>query len=130
MGVETATAVPRSPVSATIAVRDHVIIQDKPPASGGQDLGAMSSELLLAGLLGCQLSTFYKVAQKRRSDVRALSIRGDMHFEHGDIARIDLHWTFSGGADRELDTLTRLTEKTCTISKALRVPVHVDYARS
>lgn len=127
MDVESGTAVPRSPVSATITLRGHVVIQDKPPEMGGQDLGPMASELLLASLLACQLSTFAKVAAKRRSDVAPQSIRGDIHFEGGDIARIDVQWTFAKGEAKELDTLTRLAEKACTISKALSVPVHVTH---
>lgn len=126
MDIETATAVPRSPVSCTVTARQHVIVQDKPPASGGQDMGMMASELLLSGLLACQLSTFAKVATKRRSEAKAQSIRGDMHFENGDIRQIDIHWTFAADTG-DLGTLTRLAEKACTISKALSVPVHVDH---
>jgi len=128
MDIETATAVPRSPVSCTVTARDHVIVQDKPEELGGQDLGAMASEHLLVALLSCQLSTFHKVAAKRKSDVRAAAVRGDLHFDDaGDIAKITVHWTFEGGDDKARATLVRLTDKVCTISRVLSVPVEATY---
>ncbi len=125
MDSEDAIATPRSPVGCTITARDHTVIQDKPSASGGQDEGMMASELLLASLLACQLSTFHKVAAKRRADLAAESLHGVLHFDdHGDIARVDLEWTLSGTADdKQRDTVLRLTDKACTISRVLDVPV-------
>ncbi len=124
MDPEVATAVPRSPVSCTITARDHVVIQDKPAESGGQDMGMMASELLMASLLSCQLSTFAKVAAKRRLEAKADAIRADMHFDGaGDIERIDVHWTISGVPDDKKETLVRLTDKVCTISRALKTPL-------
>lgn len=129
MDVETATAVPRSPVSCTITARDHLVVQDKPPASGGEDAGMMASELLMASLLACQLSTFAKVAAKRKADVKAKAIRAEMHFDDaGDIAKILLHWTFDGGDAKARETLMRLTDKVCTISRALSCPIEADYS--
>ena len=131
MGIETATAVPRSAVSCTIEARSHRLIQDKPPESGGADAGMMASELLLAGLLACQLSTFVKVAAKRRLEVRATRLTGEMHFEAGDIHRIELHFDVAGAAEPgQMETLLRLTDSACTISKVLSVPIRADYRRS
>jgi uncharacterized OsmC-like protein len=130
--VESGRAVPRSPVSARIMLRGHTIIQDKPPASGGKDEGPMASELLLAGLLACQHSTFHKVAAKRRVEATIGSIDGDMEFKDGDIALIRVRFSLQAGAavtDTAIETLLRLTEKTCTISRALRVPVESTYTR-
>jgi uncharacterized OsmC-like protein len=129
MDIETATAVPRSPVSCTVTARDHLIVQDKPPGSGGEDAGMMASELLMASLLSCQLSTFAKIAAKRKVAVSVRSIRSTMHFdEAGDIAKIDLHWTFDGADDTARDTLVRLTDKVCTISRVLSCPVAVTHS--
>lgn len=129
MDIETATAVPRSPVSCIVTARDHLVVQDKPPASGGEDAGMMASELLMASLLSCQLSTFAKVAAKRKADVTVKSIRAEMHFDDaGDIGRIRLHWMFDGGDDKTWATLTRLTDKVCTISRVLSCPIEVDYS--
>jgi uncharacterized OsmC-like protein len=126
VSVESALARPRSPVSAHIRVRSHEIIQDKPPALGGEDQGVMASELLLAGLLACQLSTFYKVAKKRRMEATANSIQGDLHFDQaGEIERVELTWKLdaAGAKVEQIETLLRLTDKACTISKVLRVAI-------
>lgn len=126
MDVETATAIPQSPVSVRVTMRGHTLVQDKPNASGGQDDGPMASELLLAGLLACQHSTFVKVAAKRRLAARIERLEGAMHFVDGDIARIVVEAHVSGATDG-VDTALRLTEKTCTISRALKVPVDVTW---
>ena len=124
MDPETAIARPRSPASAEIRIRDHVLIQDKPAAYGGDDEGVMSSELVLAGLVACQLSTFHKIRAKRNAEADVVSIRADAHFDDaGDIGRIELTWTFDGGDDKERATLMRLTDKVCTISRVLLCPI-------
>lgn len=131
MDIETATAVPLSPVSCTVTARHHEVIQDKPEASGGQDEGMMASEHLLVALLSCQLSTFAKVAAKRKSEATAVSIRGDLHFnDASDIEKVSLHWQLSNCDDKTAATLTRLTDKVCTISRVLSCPVEAAYELS
>lgn len=132
MSIEDADAVPRSAVSCTITARGHSVIQDKPADLGGQDQGPMASEYLLGSLLACQLSTFVKVAAKRRADLQAVRIHGDLHFDdRGDIERVALAWSLSGGAeDKAVETVLRLTDKACTISRALSVPVEWTYSRA
>ena len=132
MDVETGTATPRSPVSVKLQFRGHTLVQDKPATSGGKDEGLMASELLLAGLLACQHSTFYKIAAKRRTEAAIQRIDGDMHFENGDISVIKVRFTIAAGAevgDSSIDTLLKLTDKSCTISKAIRVPIEATYTR-
>lgn len=125
MNVETARAQPRSPVSATITARGHTMVQDKPADLGGEDKGPMASEHLLAAVLACQLSTFGKVAAKRRLDhVRAVGLDGELRFdEAGDIREVALTWHLEGAGEEPVESLLRLTDRACTISKALRVPV-------
>lgn len=128
-----ADAIPRSAVSVNVTLRGHVIVQDKPEASGGQDQGPMSSELLLAGLLGCQNSTFVKVAAKRKVVAQIKALRGEMEFKDGDIVAIRVVFALqapSDVADKDLETCLRLTDKTCTISRALKVPVEATFTRS
>ncbi len=127
MDVETATATARTPVSCTIQIRDHTMVQDKPAAYGGDDEGPMASEILLASLLSCQLSTFAKIKAKRGADVEAVSVRGDCHFDDaGDIGKLVVHWTLQGD-DKACATLVRLTDKVCTISRALQVPIEASF---
>lgn len=129
MEPETATAVPRSPVSCTVRMRGHEIVQDKPEAYGGTDQGPMASEILMASLLACQLSSFVKIRDKRGVQARVEELRAECHFdEKGDISRIELHWVFDAH-EGGLDTLVRLTDRVCTISRALKVPVTSTYSR-
>ena len=133
MDVEEGDAVPRSPVSVELRFRGHRMVQDKPAASGGRDEGPMASEYLLGALLACQHSTFVKVAAKRRIEARVLGLRGELHFRDGDIVRIVVHYRMEASAevaDDALVTLLRLTDRSCTISKALKLPVESDYLRS
>jgi uncharacterized OsmC-like protein len=131
MDKETATATPRGPASVQVMMRSHRLVQDKPAASGGQDQGPMASELLLAALLACQHSTFVKVAAKRRvaADIRKLD--GEMDFRDGDITRLRVLFTLAtDAADEQVATVLRLTDKACTISQALKVPVEASFVRA
>lgn len=131
MDTETGRAVPRSAVAVTVTLRGHTLIQDKPQSSGGLDLGPMSSELLLAAVLGCQHSTFVKVAAKRRLDARITALEGAMDFKDGDITAIRVIVTITGpGDDGGITTALRLSERSCTISRALKVPVEVTFRRA
>lgn len=130
MDLETARAVPTSPVSCTISMREHTIVQDKPQALGGADAGAMASEILMAALLACQLSTFEKIKAKRAADVTVVDVQAVCHFnDAGDIEQFDVHWQFVAGYDEKAAaTLVRLTDKVCTISRALSVPVEAAFS--
>ncbi len=128
MDIETATATPRTPVSCSISIRDHQLIQDKPAEFGGTDEGVMASELLMAALLSCQLSTYAKVKAKRNASAEVDNIRCECHFnDAGDIDRLAVTWTFKSGDEKEIETLIRLTDRVCTISRALKVPVESTY---
>ncbi|MEK6984888.1 MAG: OsmC family protein [Candidatus Thermoplasmatota archaeon] len=132
MDLESATATPTSPVAVTIRARHHAIVQDKPVASGGKDAGPMASELLLASLLACQHSTFVKVATKRRVVAAVASLDGELAFANGDIAAIRVHFVLDAPAatDEQVATLLRLTDKACTISQALKLPVEARFTRA
>ncbi len=125
--IESAFATPRSPVSAAVTARDHVIVQDKPAEFGGKDTGAMASEHLLVALLSCQLSTFRKVADKRRMpEAEVVRLDGDLVFDDADdISEVRLRWTLRGIDDKQAETVTRMTDKVCTISRVLSCPVVV-----
>ncbi|HEX2067045.1 MAG TPA: OsmC family protein [Candidatus Thermoplasmatota archaeon] len=131
MDTEAATAVPLSAVSVSVTMRGHAVVQDKPHASGGADAGPMASELLLAALLACQHSTFVKVAAKRRVAATLRRLDGEMDFKDGAISALRVRLTLATEAsDAEVATLLRLTDKACTISQALKVPVEASFARA
>jgi uncharacterized OsmC-like protein len=130
--VETGTAVPLSAVSVRLTLRGHTLVQDKPEASGGKDKGPMASELVLAGLLACQHSTFVKIAAKRRTEARIRSLDGEMAFSDGDISALRVHFQVAAPPsvpDDAIATLLRLTDKSCTVSKALKIPVEARFTR-
>lgn len=133
MDVESGTAVPRSPVSVAIVLRGHTLVQDKPADLGGKDEGPMASELLLAGLLSCQHSSFVKTAAKRRVEVVVRDLKGDMDLVDGDIVaiRVKMHLAAPAAVtDRQLETILKLTDRICTVSRVLKVPVEATYSRS
>ena len=132
MDIETASAKPRSPVSVAVTMRGHTLIQDKLAPSGGKDEGPMASELLLASLLACQHSTSVKVAAKRKVDWHPSGLDGSMAFDDaGDISSIDVRFRLRSTADdAAVHTVLRLTEKSCTISRALRTPIKVEFTRA
>jgi uncharacterized OsmC-like protein len=133
MDVEAGTAVPRSPVSVAVVLRGHTLVQDKPQASGGKDEGPMASELLLAGLLACQHSTFVKVAAKRKVEATVRDVKGELAFADGDIVAVRVKFHLAAPpatTDQAIETLLKLTDRTCTISKVLKVPIETTYSRS
>ncbi len=126
---ESVTASPRTPVSCTIQVRGHVLLQDKPPASGGADDGPMASEFLLAAIAACQLSTMHKVRAKRGVDVDFESVTVGCTFDDkSDIDAIQIAWKVTKGDDKDVATIVKLTDRVCTISRALKVPVETSYS--
>lgn len=129
--IESATATPRSPVSVAVTMRKHTLIQDKLVASGGKDEGPMASEFLLASLLACQHSTSVKVAAKRKATWKVRELHGDMMFDDaGDISSIKVRFEVESDAeDAAVHTILRLTEKSCTISRVLKIPVEVVFRR-
>ncbi len=130
--IETGTAVPRSDVSVAVVLRGHTLVQDKPAPSGGKDEGPMASELLLAGLLACQHSTFVKVAAKRKVEASIRDLKGELHFAEGEIVGISVKYHLTAPpatTDQAIETLLKLTDRTCTISRVLKVPVEATYAR-
>lgn len=97
---------------------------DKPPALGGLDGGMMPSEHLLAAVGSCTLMTARRIAEKRKVAWSSLRCRAVAHLEGSDIARIELALTVgSDGTKKDWETVFRLAEKTCTISRALSCPV-------
>ena len=49
------------------SIRPHRVLVDRPQAKGGDDLGPMGGELLLAGLGGCFLSNLLAAARTRET---------------------------------------------------------------
>ena len=104
--------------------RHHEFVVDKLPANGGGDEAPMASEYLLAALASCQITTAHKIAAKRRHPIDAIAISATLWLDGDLITNIVLDIEVSGGpGDDELETILRLTERSCTVSRALSVPV-------
>ena len=129
---ETVVVRTRTPASTRAQARHHEFVIDKLPANGGDDEGPMASEYLLGALGSCQVTTANKIAAKRRVPMDDIVIAATAEFEGDLIARIILDIEVHGGpaADEELETIFRLTERSCTVSRALSVPVEQRLRRS
>lgn len=121
---ETVIVRTRTPASTRAQARHHEFVIDKLPANGGDDEGPMASEYLLAALGSCQVTTATKIAAKRRAPIGSLVISATAEFDGDLITGIVLDIEVHGGpGDTELETIFRLAERSCTVSRALRVPI-------
>jgi uncharacterized OsmC-like protein len=121
---ETVVVATRTPASTEAQARTHSFVIDKLPANGGSDDGPMASEYLLGALGSCQITTAHKIAAKRRQPIDGITVTATATFDGDVIANIMLDIEVRGGpGDDELDTIFRLTERSCTISRALSVPI-------
>ena len=110
--------------STRVKARHHTFIQDKPATSGGTDKGPMSSEYWAASLAACHITTAHKIAEKRQQQIDSIRIRAATHIDGDFIKRVDLDVHVVGALTQdELETVFRLTERICTISKATSVPI-------
>lgn len=121
---ETVTVKSRTPASTRAEARHHEFVIDKLPANGGNDEGPMASEYLLGALGSCQITTAQKIAAKRRQPLQGMSVAATATFDGDVITNIVLDIEVVGGPDDDaLATILRLTERSCTISRALSVPI-------
>lgn len=113
-----------APTTTRATARAHTFTIDKPEASGGSDEAPMASEYLLGALGSCQITTAHKVAAKRGRRIDTLRVVATGSFQDGLIAKIhlDIHVTGDGEAS-DWETIFRLVERVCTVSRALSVPV-------
>lgn len=121
---ETVVVRTRTPSSTRAQARHHEFVIDKLPENGGADEAPMASEYLLAALGSCQVTTAHKIAAKRRTSIDSIVISATAEFDGDVIATIVLDIEVHGApGDQELETIFRLTERSCTVSRALSVPI-------
>lgn len=121
---EIVTVTARTPTTTEAAARDHEFVIDKPESSGGGDRAPMASEYLFGALGSCQITTAYKVAAKRGRRIDALKVVVTGSIDDGLIDKIQLDIHVEGdGEPGDWETLFRLVERVCTVSRALSVPV-------
>lgn len=99
-------------------------VVDKPSALGGTDRGPMPSEYFLAAIASCNLMTARRIADKRGVPYAGLRCRALAHFEGSDISKVVLAFHVESAADAEAwETVFRLAERSCTISRATSCPI-------
>ena len=110
-----------TPKSTRAKARHHEFIVDKP---SGTDRGPMSSEYWAAALASCHITTAHKVAERRRQSIEKISITATTTIDGDFITKVflDIRVVSSLSAE-DVDTVFRLTERICTISRATNVPV-------
>lgn len=122
--IETVNVETITPKSTRATARHHSFVIDKPPTSGGDDKGPMASEYFLASLASCHITTAHKVAEKRHHKIDRIRIHGALHLNGDLIDRIELDIKVHSDLSKdELETVFRLTERICTISRATSVPI-------
>lgn len=122
--IETVEVETVTPKSTRAKARHHAFLFDKPPGSGGADKGPMASEYWAASLASCHITTAHKVAEKRQRPLERIHITAKTHIEGDFIKKVELAIDVKGAvAMEELETIFRLTERICTISKASSVPI-------
>ncbi len=121
---ETVVVTTRTPASTRARARHHEFVIDKLPAKCGDDAGPMASEYLLAALASCQITTAHKIAVKRRHPIDAMEITATLTLDGDLITNIVLEFdVLRGPGEDELETILRLAERSCTVSRALSVPI-------
>lgn len=99
-------------------------VVDKPPSMGGTDRGPMPSEYFLAAIGSCNLFTARRIADKRGVPWSSLRCRSKAHFSGSDIAKVELVFVVESAASAEdWETVFRLAERSCTISRATSCPI-------
>lgn len=117
--VETVT-----PKTTKATARSHTFLVDKPVGSGGGDRAPMASEYFLAAIASCHITTAHKVAERRGAALSRIRIRGRQWIDGDFITKIHLDIFVQGGlSQEERETVFRLTERICTLSKATKVPI-------
>lgn len=114
--VETVT-----PKSTKAKARHHRFVVDKPSAT---DQGPMASEYWAAALASCHITTAHKVAERRRRLIEHIAITATTTIDGDFITKV--HLDIRVRADLppdEVETIFRLTERICTITRATSVPI-------
>lgn len=129
--IETVEVQTVNPKSTRAKARQHAFVVDKPAPLGGTDQGPMASEYWAASLASCHITTAHKIAEKRQRKIDSIRIRAATHIEGDFIQKVELDIEVRGDVPlEELETIFRLTERICTISKATSVPIHHSIRRA
>ena len=106
-------------------IRNHQIAMDRPEAKGGNNIGPMGGEILLASLGGCFMSNM-RAAIAARNDIEvkqiALAVTATLSSQPDRFSEIDMRVTAT--ADHaELQKLVAIADRSCIVANTLRSAV-------
>jgi uncharacterized OsmC-like protein len=111
--------------AATVDVRGHTLSVDEPVASGGDDSGAMPTELLAGALASCFALALGHVA--RREGVELPGLRVDVEAERaGRELRYGRLLVFAQ-ADVSLAPFMDKAQRLCWVSNTFATPPEIEY---
>jgi putative redox protein len=103
-----------------VAVREFRFVADEPPASGGEDAGAMPTEYLLVALSSCFAMALGHVARKRDLELGPLTVKAVATYDGPSFRAIDLVVVFEQGPPNGVDALVERASRVCYVSNTLR----------
>jgi putative redox protein len=104
------------------AIRNHVVLIDRPASKGGTDMGPMGGELFLAAVGGCFMSNLLSAIKAREagiSDVR-IEVIGALGEAPARFDAIDLYVTAESAGRESLDQLVEIADRACIMMNTLR----------
>lgn len=110
-------------VTASIAtIRGHRILMDRPEAKGGNNVGPMGGETLLASLGGCFMSNLRAaIAVREDTDINDIALTITATLAEDEVRFSAIHMLVTAEADSmQLQKLVTVAERACIVANTLR----------
>ena len=119
---EVSISITRSGASAALAqIRRHFVTMDRPDEKGGEDLGPMGGETLLAALGGCFMSNLLAAASARGLDLGEIELEITGTLDGSPPVFREVTMTVAGPrGDMGLEKLVTIAERGCIVANTLR----------
>lgn len=119
------TATHNGGYSATVLARGHEIAVDEPHDSGGEDRGAMPTELLAASLASCFTLALAHVARREGAELPGLQVaveaeRAGRELRYGRL-------TVTARADVDVEPYMARARRLCWVSNTFAAPPEIEY---
>jgi uncharacterized OsmC-like protein len=111
--------------AATVDARGHTFAVDEPTASGGDDSGAMPTELLAGALASCFALALGHAA--RREGVELPGLRVDVEAERAGRELRYGRLTVFAQADVSLEPYMAKAQRLCWVSNTFAAPPEIEY---
>ena len=111
--------------AATVDARGHAIAVDEPEGSGGEDGGAMPTELLAGALASCFALALGHVARRAGAELPGLRVE-----VQADRAGRELRYgrmVVSARADVSLEPYMERARRLCWVSNTFAAPPEIEY---